>query len=235
MQNYDSRHVSKSMLLATEVVAAIEQVFTTPPQYQEPLLAMMLQNSSDGFLFLNILSNMVQALAGIPIDYIRHCIDRTENSLELSADELKVRLRRLIPPSTIPSDRFGNMYGSDLNVVTNTDPEVPCKEAGDYYVQYAPRFQHLRTSRDALSSERLDMDDERARMKLTPILYRDGSFVIDNQIGETRHNLSQDLVPRYKRDWDKTIGDTTEDMYVSVSLKYLFTTCILIITNLLHQ
>lgn len=212
MDSNDCNHDSKSMSLAKEIVSTIEQVFASPPHLQDRILAMMLQNSGDGYLFLSILSNMVPALAGIPVEYIEHCLQRTKNSLELSADKSKVRLRRSIPLSTVPSDRFGNTNRSDNNEISSTLPER--EETGEYYVEYIPRFWHAANTGESPAGKSEDLEDERPRPNLTPVVYHHGSFVVDNQIGENTSNLSQELVPKYTRETEKPIGEVEEQMFV---------------------
>jgi hypothetical protein len=168
---------------------------------------MMLRSSSDGFLFLNILSNMVPILAGIPLEYIEHCLQRTDNNLELSTDKLKIRLRRSKPLGTTPSDRFGNRDPTELDIDTSAQLEL--EEDGEYYRHYTPRFLHMSGDDDITSA---DNEDERPRPHLTPVVFREGTFLIDDQIDESKYNLSQDLVPQYTKASNKTIGEVEEEL-----------------------
>lgn len=200
---------SESGAQAKQIVKILEQVFTTPSQNQDHLLSMMLRNANDGFLFLNILTNMVPELARIPIEYIEHCLKRTKNNLELSADKLKVRLRRTITPSTVQSDRFGNEgYKDEANKCAS---QAPDEQSGHYYVPYAPRFQH--------SGYHEDQEDHKPEnnaptnpFKLKPVLYHNGNFVVDDQVVTKNHNLSGDMVPDYTRQTHKAIGESPKEM-----------------------
>jgi hypothetical protein len=205
MQSERSRHESESKLLAYDVVNSMEQVFKSSPHTQDPILAMMLRSSSDGFLYLNILSNMIPILAGIPLEYIEHCLQRTDNNLELSTDKLKIRLRRSKPLGATPSDRFGNRDVAEPDIDTNAQPER--EEAGEYYRHYTPRFLHVARNEGVTSA---GVGDERPGSLLTPVVFRDGTFVIDDQIDESKYNLSQDLVPHYIKETNKTLGEVEE-------------------------
>jgi hypothetical protein len=194
---------SESGAQAKQIVQTLEQVFTSPSQNQHHLLSMMLRNASDGFLFLNILSNMVPDLAGIPIEYIEHCLERTKNNLELSADKLKIRLRRTRTPITVLCDRFGNKESKDETIECTSQAQD--EQNGDYYVPYAPRFQHLEHNEN----------ENNATTKphsLRPVLFYDGNFVIDDQVATGSHNLSGDMVPDYTRKVQKAIGEPPKEM-----------------------
>lgn len=207
MHSERSPHESESKLLAYDVVNSLEQVFTSPPHTQDPMLAMMLRSSSDGFLFLNILSNMVPILAGIPLEYIEHCLQRTDNNLELSTDKLKIRLRRSKPLGTTPSDRFGNRDPTEPDI--DTSAQLEREEDGEYYRHYTPRFLHVSGDEGVTSAEN---EDERPGPRLTPVVFREGTFLIDDQIDESKYNLSQDLVPQYTKASNKTIGEVEEEL-----------------------
>ncbi|KAG2184346.1 hypothetical protein INT44_009361 [Umbelopsis vinacea] len=213
MQSEGSHHESESKLLAYDVVNSLEQVFKSPSNAQDPILAMMLRSSSDGFLFLNILSNMIPILAGIPLEYIEHCLQRTDNNLELSTDKLKIRLRRSKPIGTTPSDRFGNKDVSEPDI--DTSAQQQSEEAGEYYRQYTPRFLHMARNENVNSAEK---GEEEPGPHLTPVVYRDGAFAIDDQIDESKYNLSQDLVPQYTKESNKVIGEVEEE-FVEHSFK----------------
>jgi hypothetical protein len=43
-------------------------------------------------------------------------------------------------------------------------------------------------------------------------VFREGTFLIDDQIDESKYNLSQDLVPQYTKASNKTIGEVEEEL-----------------------
>lgn len=205
----EAENKSESGAQASQIVKTLEEVFTTPSQNQHHLLSMMLRNASDGFLFLNILSNMVPELAGIPIEYIEHCLKRTTNNLELSADKLKIRLRQKITPSQVQSDRFGNENCKDQT--NEHDSQAFDEQSGHFYVPYAPRFQH--------SSHQENHEDNEASnnvqpkpFRLRPVLYHNGNFVVDDQVVSKNHNISGDMVPDYTRQTHKAIGEPPKEL-----------------------
>ncbi|RUS27980.1 hypothetical protein BC938DRAFT_482495 [Jimgerdemannia flammicorona] len=125
-----------SNLSAQPVIATLEDVLTAPTN---KLLQVMMDSSTDGWLFLNILDAMVKEVhdLGVPLEYIRHCVRTRSQRLELSEDGSKIRLRRKASnaegPSK-PSEHFGitddiDMQHQDAADISSTsNPPFTSKE-----------------------------------------------------------------------------------------------------------
>ncbi|CAG8594023.1 9648_t:CDS:2, partial [Ambispora leptoticha] len=102
-----------------QVVQAIEKVFTTKPLGDDHYLKDQEEADPDGYVYLNLLTNMAQLhTMNVTLPFIKQSIRTFSNCLELSDDGTKVRWRSGIDPSNrarrlrVSSNESGSGSGS---------------------------------------------------------------------------------------------------------------------------
>ncbi|CAG8454526.1 4037_t:CDS:2 [Ambispora gerdemannii] len=110
-----------------QVVQAIEKVFTTKPSYDDHYLKDQEKADPDGYVYLNLLTNMAQLhTMNVTLPLVKQSIRTFSNCLELSDDGTKVRWRSEIDPSSetvqnvIAATRFHSPSESSSNATSSS-------------------------------------------------------------------------------------------------------------------
>ncbi|PKK78013.1 hypothetical protein RhiirC2_730832 [Rhizophagus irregularis] len=120
-----------------QVVRAIENVFTTKPSLDDHYLKDQEDADPQGYVYLNLLTNMAQLhTMSVTLPFVKQAIRTFSNCLELNEDDTKVRWRTGL--DHIKPDQFSLSGGSSENLSRNGGVSEISSSTGDKQSDSSP-------------------------------------------------------------------------------------------------